>query len=265
MSNEELYSGNPKSSNVSTYLYLCRRNVTEGCGKAYKRCALHYNKKAPEMKGRFISAVTVDMGRDNSSLDGQEILDNLVNLREEENRPSVVVVNPDEEASYPRVIWSGSVFFYKSGACNSWTNKSVVKFYPAYNKDTYLEQRGESRDYTSGIRDQFVSKNGSWWLCDEEKIYFHSSNGDSMIQASDLDGWGGIEAIRERGIECWKLRSPLSMKEFLTDIGQSQGHVGYIRNPGKRFAPNCYIFSNENGRGFCYSILKKFGAKSKEM
>ncbi len=295
MSNEELYRGDPGSSNVSTYLYLCERDVSEGYVQACERCVFPgCNNEPPEMDGRFIGAVTVDLGKSfygNVAPSGEQVLDDLLKLNEGEITPEEEreylsypkirevleawqklkggEIQPEEVPDYPRVVWSGSVLFYKSGTHSSWTNKSVVEFYPAYNEDAYVEPVGEemgySRSYAIGMRDEFVSKEGHWWLRDDEKNYLHSSNGDSMIQASDLNGWGGIKAIGERGIEYWRLKNPLSMMGFLTNIGQSQGHVGHIRNHGKRFAPNCYIFSNENGRGFCYSILKKFGAKSGEM
>ena len=50
----------------------------------------------------------------------------------------------------------------------------------------------------------------------------------------------------------------LSMNEFLTGIGRSQGHYGHIFNRGKLFAPWCSLLKRETGRTFVDSVLREF-------
>lgn len=267
MNNEDLYSGNPGSSNVKTFLYLCKREVSKGLGAMCVKTNSCCGNEVQNDKGRFIGVITVDFGESSNDEDFalcQKILWNLVASKKD---------NSQRVSNYPKIIWSGSVIFLKGEDLGGWSNKSVVKFYPAYNGRTYVEANtnteegsiGYSVSYKSnGVRDEFVRKGRHWLLKDKTNDYFHSSDGDSMIQPGSFDEWGGIETILKRALEFWVLDNPLSMGEFLTKIGQSQGHRGIFRNRGMLFAPNCYIFLEEDGKDFCNLILKEFKLKRKE-
>jgi len=232
-----LYSGDVASKHARTYIYPCKFPTNNG--------------------GHFVSAITVDMGNGNYP-SSEDMLTQLKSLVD----------------GGPRVIWSGSFRFCRQPGCSIPTINSVVSFYSVYNEGTYFEPTEDQRAvrrtscrYHHGKVDHFEWYSGrvlnGWVLEDKREGYLHSSDGEPAVYTKNRrSGWKGEGSVTQIGnygsaSNSMRVRA-LSMDEFLTGIGRSQGHVGYIRNSGKRFAPWSSLWGIERGENFVASVLKEF-------
>ncbi len=252
---ERLYSGNVRSEHARTYIYPCKGDN-----------GLH-----------FVGAITVDLGNNNYP-SGQEMLEQLKGLLEPQKGIYQLFIgkvrgffNWVTGRRDPRVIWSGSFHFIRESACSFRPTDSFVKFHSVYNEDTYLDPVNDQQNVVSRVSrryyheeiDRFernIIDGGTpyWTLEDDERNYLHCSDGTRAVSYGNrYGGWRGEGSVTRIGdcvnadLGSMRVRA-LSMGEFLTGIGQSQG---YDRR-GRRFAPR---FEEDNqDEIFVNSVLEEF-------
>lgn len=248
----EVYSGNPTSSQTATYIFLCtkiganvkldnREGKSEGCYMKYDRD--FYGSEGccdccgEDECGLSLAAVTVD-----------ESVGGLVGFSE----------------AVRGLIWSASMDFEKvSTGCCSY--ETVPVFRSAYNMAHYAPEL-VSTAYQRGYRDEFqlVNKYGESRLVDKEREYLHykKANGTVCSLVNDPDDYydsGGIKSILRRALFRWKYKEALSIGKFLELVGK----VGEIdRKSGYLMVPKTYGFLGLWSKGyncvsFCESFLNK--------